>query len=294
MLGQKKTIGWATLIQLMVAVGSLVPAAGCGNTPSNVEFVARVGNHYLSRDELNLALKSNPIPLDTVEASRQIIDQWVTNELLYQEAQRKHLYEIPHVKKLLHENERSVLISAYINRLYAEHAEDPPAQSIEMYFDQHKDQLKLREPFVRVRYLSQPSVDSARVARRLLQASLTTQNADSAWAKIASRFADDADGSLALDRSFFPVSRLFNALPSVQDALRHLSIGHIAPLIFASGTYHVLQLVDKKPTGSLPEIAWVEQELKERLAIEARKQMYARQVQRLKNEAIVREDLEIK
>jgi hypothetical protein len=40
-------------------------------------------------------------------------------------------------------------------------------------------------------------------------------------------------------------------------------------------------------------MAWIEDELRERLIIDARKQMVARQVQRLRNEALAREDLEI-
>ncbi len=275
-------------------ISFLAVLAGCNETPVTRDFVARVGDSYLTREELSLALQSMPAALDTVEASHQIIERWVTNELLFQEARRRRLLDKPEVKKLLRENERSVLISAYINDLYAEHAEDPPMQSVELYYEQHKDQLLLREPYVRVRYLSNASLDSTRLARQLLQAITEADDPDAAWTDIASRFSEDPEASTALGNSFFPTSRLFNALPSVRDALKHLRVGEVSAILPADGQFHIVQLVDQKSAGSVPEISWVVRELKDRLTIEARKQMYARQVQRLKNEAIAREDLEVK
>jgi hypothetical protein len=58
--------------------------------------------------------------------------------------------------------------------------------------------------------------------------------------------------------------------------------------------FHVVQLVERIPARTIPEPAWIEDELVRRLVIQGRKQLYARQVQRLRNEALAREDLEIR
>ncbi len=267
--------------------------AGCGQEATRPDYVARVGDRYLTRDELAAALESLPFLQDSTEAQQQIIEQWVNNELLYQEARRRRLRNDPEVRRLLEENERSVLISAYVNRLFEDEATPPSKEALQAYFEQHRDQLRLREPFVRVRYLSNAHVDSAMAARRALLRIDRTPDPDSAWAALARRYADDPDGVLGLSRSYFPESRLFTAQPAIQEELRGLSKGDVSPLIEYDGLYHVLQLVDRAPPGAVPELAWIENELKQRLTIEARKQMYARQVQRLRNEALARENLEI-
>jgi hypothetical protein len=56
----------------------------------------------------------------------------------------------------------------------------------------------------------------------------------------------------------------------------------------------VLQLVKRAAPGTVPPLEWVEDEIHERLRIQSRKQMYARQVQRLRNEALAREALDVR
>ena len=279
---------------LFVLVWLALTLAGCGQEAAVPDYVARVGDRYLTREELSAALESHPFLQDSTEAQQQIIEQWVNNELLYQEARRRKLRNDPDVRRLLEENERSVLISAYVNRLFEDEAVTPSPEALQTYFEQHRDQLRLREPFVRVRYLSNADADSAMAARRALLQINRTPNPDSAWTALVHRYADDPDGALGLSQSYFPESRLFTAQPAIQEELRGLSDGDVSPLIEYDGVYHVLQLVDRVPPGYVPELAWIENELKQRLTIEARKQMYARQVQRLRNEALARENLEIK
>jgi len=58
--------------------------------------------------------------------------------------------------------------------------------------------------------------------------------------------------------------------------------------------YHVVQLVERIPIGTTPAVSLLEDQLRARIAIENRKQLYARQVQRLRNEALAREELDVR
>jgi hypothetical protein len=58
--------------------------------------------------------------------------------------------------------------------------------------------------------------------------------------------------------------------------------------------YHVLHLVDRADAGTIPERAWVEAEIRRRLRLRGRKQMYAREVERLRNEARARGTLDVR
>ena len=278
----------AALLVLMLGM------LGCQEDSPPEGYIARVGESYLMRDELAATLQSLPFAQDTAEAQRQIVEQWVTNELLFQEASRQGLRSEPEVQRLLAQNERSVLISAYLQRVYDEAIDEPSSGAMEAYFEQNKEQLRLREPFVRVRYLNTTSQDSAQTGRSLLQQSLRDANPDSVWFLLIDRFATDGEGSRSLARQYYPESRLFATQPLLREALSRLRTGEIAPIFGADSSYHLLQLVDRVGVGSMPRMEWIEDELKQRLVIETRKQMYARQVQRLRTTALTREDLEIR
>ncbi len=280
---------------LLAALGcSLALATGCQRQTPPEGYVARVGDVYLMQDEINAALDNLPPRLDSTEARRQFIDQWVTNELLYQEALRLSLRTREGVQRRLEESERSVLIDALVSQLFEEEMEAPFPPEIRVYFERHKEQLRLREPFARVRYLFTTEADSARLARRLLQQATSAANADSLWAQLVSRFAEDPELSLTLSGNYFPESRLFMEQPVLREHLAQLRPGQLAPLIETNGHAHLLQLDDQVPAGTIPKLAWIEDQVRRQLTIDARKQMYERQVQRLRTEALSRDALVIR
>ncbi len=285
-----RTLAKRPLLTLMVC--SLALAAGCQRQTPSQGYVARLGDAYLMQDEVHAALDNLPPRLDSAEARRQFIDQWVTNELLFQEALRLNLRTQQDVQRRLEESERSVLIDALVSQLFEQEMGAPLPPEIRAYFERHKEQLRLREPFAHVRYLFSAEADSARLAHRLLQEA--TAAADSLWPQLVTRFAEDAELSLTLSGNYFPESRLFIEQPVLRQHLAQLRPGQLAPLIEANGHTHLLQLEDRVPAGSIPELAWIEDQVQRQLTIDARKQMYERQVQRLRTEALSRDVLVIR
>lgn len=271
----------------------LASAIGCGSEPAPPEYVARVGDAYLLRADVDRAMSAVPAGPDSLEVRQQIIEQWVSSEVLHQEALRRGLPQDPDVQRLLQESERSVLVNALVSQLYEQHDVAPTPSEIQAYFERYRDQLRLREPFVRVRYLATTTVESAEeVRRRLQQAALADRDSVFALVRDQLPVGTVAQGSLSVD--YHPESRLFGDHPALREALANLSDGQTAPVITADSTFHVLQLAERVPAGTLPEPSWIDDELRRRLIIQGRKQLYARQVQRLRNEALAREDLEVR
>jgi parvulin-like peptidyl-prolyl isomerase len=207
---------------------------------------------------------------------------------------RRGLRSDENVMRLLEENERSVLISALLNRMYEEDDAPPDEQAVMTYYEQNKDRLRLTEPFVRIRYLVTASADSAQAAIDELSATRNSGNPDSLWAVIAESYSVDPDGASLLSDSFYPEARIFASIPGLNEAIERLEPGQTLSPFEYEGRYHVVQLVERLPVGALPERALLEDQLRDRIAIENRKQLYARQVQRLRNEALAREDLVIR
>lgn len=278
-----------------IIAGLILVLAGCAEEPSAPPaHVARVGDQYLTQEEVADALEDLPIGQDSVDARQQLVERWITNELLYQEALRRGLREDDDVQRLLHENERSVLISALVSTLYDQETIRPTQAEIETYFERNVEQLSLREPFVRIRHLTTTHPDSAALARDLLQTSVRAGEADSVWFSIAARFARHPETSVDRSSSFYPEARVLADVPEVQSRLARMADGEIAPVLTSDSLYHVLQLVRRAPAGSTPELEWIEDELRQRLVVQMRKQMYARQVERLRNEARSRNALTIR
>ncbi len=283
--------------RLLLLILVLLSGNGCRQETPPPDVVARVGQAYLTRDELVRALQLLPVQIDSTEASQQVIEQWITTQLLYQEALRRGLRNDPEVQRLLEENERSVLISALLERIYQEEeaaSEDPLTPSeVQAYYERYKEQLRLREPYVRVRYLHTTRAQDARTVHQTLQG--TDVVSDSLWEALVARYANNPEEARLLASRYFPESRLFTAtvLTSLREALRRLRDGELAPLIAIDGHYHILQLVERLPAGTIPELRWIYDEVAQQARIQARKQIYARLVQRLRNEARVRGELEL-
>lgn len=271
----------------------MLAGSGCTNEASDPEYIARVGENYLMHADVRRALANLPVPQDSTDARQQIIEQWVTNELLFQEASRRGLRSDPEVQRLLEDSERSVLVNALIARMYEENEATPSTADMQAYYEAHKEQLRLRENFVHVRYLEASTEAEASEARAALLGAEASVR-DSVWSQMISRFAVDPSSAAELSSDYYPERRLFAMQAPLHDALAALDVGQTAPVISSDSTFHVLQLVDRLPPGTIPQMSWIEDELVRRLTIQGRKQLYSRQVQRLRNEALAREDLEVK
>ena len=266
--------------------------ASCTSNVPDVEYIARVGDRLLTREDLNVSFDATLTGQDSTEALNQIVEEWIKNELIAQEAIRRGLRNDAEVIRLLEENERSVLVSMFLGRLFQEDPLEPTEEELEAYYAQHAEQLMLREDYLRIRFISTSDEARANQVRTLLRDATVEGKADSLWPSLVNRFAVNDEAALSIASQFYPKSLLFPS-PTLRDALDRLSLSQISPAIEEGGTYHVIQIAEIRQAGEIPELVWIRDELTERLTIESRKQMVARQVQRLRTEALAREELEI-
>lgn len=267
---------------------------GCGGGEARPEYVARVNDQFLTSEEVEKALRSMPARLDSSDARNQVIEQWITNALLSEEASRRGLGNSEEVRRLLQESKRSIMASALLSVLYEEENAQPTPAELQSYFDRNVELFRLREPFVRVRHLSAADRDSALSARAAMMRLDASTSSDSLWRNVAQRFAEDEAASTYLGASHVALARLFSSDTELHEVVRRLRPGETSAVVATSDRFHVVQLVERAEPGSLPELAWVEEELRRRMVVQGRKQIYARQVQKLRNEALVRDDLEVR
>lgn len=266
--------------------------AACGKSDDG-DFIARVGDRKLTRQELDQALSSMTKGADLKEARNQILEQWITTELLAQEAERRDLTHDPEVQKLIQESTRSVIISAMLERIRQESPE-PSTEEIARYFQENQSALVLREPYVRIRYLrtkDQTKADRAR--NELLEALKTPTKTDERWKEIVKKYGDDPSGTLAFSYHYIPESRLEDGGEAIWQILAQLNPGELSDLKNIDGIWHVVQLVDRVPQGASPRLPWITDEIRQQLQIRAQKVQFATFVQDLKNKAAAKGALEI-
>ncbi len=275
---------------MIVLIFALLLVA-CGGAEVESDFVARLGTETLTQDELSRALFGLTLQMDSTDAANQVVEQWMTNELLVAEARRRGIDGEAAVRADLLKAESSVLVGALLEQVY-ERSEDAPTESeVQAYFERNREQFRLAVPWVQVRYLvmnNRASSDSARTTMAALPVS-----DPQGWDSLAQFRSMDPDLSVSLARSLVPEARAFSGLPDVAGALAGLTAGETSAVISELSRFHVVQLVLRVPTGTLPQRSWIEESLLLRLQIESRKLLYARLVQRLRNEALAREQLEL-
>jgi hypothetical protein len=271
----------------------LFVTAACQQLDPPDDFVARVGDAYLLKADIDARLAGLAIGPDTSNARQLIIDQWITDELLYQEALRLQLSTQENIKIRLNESTRAVLIEALISEYQDQDTSEVSQTEMVNYYERNKEYLRLLESFVHIRYLVNPSLDSLRLARRILLQTPDT-NADSVFTVLIDRFDISPADQHALNQNYYPEAKLFNGQPEARALLQRTSEGMQPQIIGIDDNYHFLQVVDRVPAGTIPELSWVRDIVQQQLVIHIRKQNYARSVQALRAQAESSEDIEIR
>ncbi|PEN09436.1 hypothetical protein CRI93_01540 [Longimonas halophila] len=274
------------MMRLFSVVALCLVIAGCADESPSEPYAARVGDTYLTEAELSDAMKSIAVGGDTVEARRQIVDQWVTRTLLLNEAERLNLESESDVQRQLREQRRSVLINALTSRIYETAEVEPSREAVTQYFERNRDRLRLREPYLQLRHVRVADASTASTLASELR------SAPQSWTTVCQRDASDPEQACAVGTRFYPERQRTADAPALRDRISNMNAGEVTT-IEGEDWHHVLHLVERIEAGQEPELEWVAPQIERHLSTQSRKQMYAREVQRLRNEAEARGALDV-
>lgn len=274
------------IMRLLSAVVLCIMIAGCADESPSEPYAARVGDTYLTEAELSDAMESVSVGGDTVEARRQIVEQWVTRTLLLNEAERLNLESESDVQKQLREQRRSVLINALTNRIYEAAEVEPDREAVVQYFERNRDRLRLREPYLKLRHIRVTDASTASTLASELR------DAPNDWRAVCTQDEEDADQACDVGERFYPERQRIADAPTLRDRVADMEAGEVNT-VEGENWHHVLHLVERIEAGQEPELEWVAPQIERHLSTQSRKQMYAREVQRLRNEAESRNALDV-
>jgi hypothetical protein len=249
---------------LFVLLGGI---GGCSKEGVQRPYVARVGNAELREDAV-------PGYNDSTGASGQeaqeYINEWIVNELLYQEASRRGLAESEEIQRLLQEARKRLAVNALLEReVYAADSSSVSDDAIASFFNAHMQSFALREDVVNASYVVFSSRDAANTFRsRVLRGA--------GWNDAVAQIQQDSVLRSSLigvaTQQYFTQDRLYP--DELWKLARSLGREEVSFVVRTGRGYYVLKLHGIKHQGDIPDLAYVREEVRDRILIEQRRQTY--------------------
>lgn len=246
--------------------------ASCTKTTTKKEYVARVGDAVLTKEELVHAA-------DTAEhARRRYISQWVETQLLYEEAARAGFAESDEVRRRVEETKRQLAVNAFLEKeVYGNEAEISDDRALDE-FNKNRSAYRLREDVVNLSYVIFDDRDAANSFRSKVLRGATWDEA------VQSVRADSAANSQLLRSAS---AGYFTQAALVPEELwkmaRTLSKEDVSYVVRTPVGYVVALVHGVKRQGELPEFEYAKNEIKERLLMERRRKSYDDLLERLRS-----------
>lgn len=265
----------AAIVQSSISLLCLILFIGCEPRESKKEYLARVGDSYLTRESVEALTDSGMLSSDA--RLREYVHRWANTELLYQEARRQGMENSETFQQQLSDARKQYAIEALLQReLYSDTAgilED----SIRSYLENNKPDFFLRQTVVKVNMVVLASREKAN--------SFRTQARRFSWQQAFQAMHEDTASRpmimTVVEHRYYSQQTLFP--PDLWRVALNLYPGEMSFPVRTQDGYVVIQLLAILRPGMAPELDMVRDEIRQRLLIERRRQQYADLLTRLRS-----------
>jgi len=226
------------LIPAVVLAGAAF-LAGCGEQKSTPALggavLASVNGDKLTVPELD-SLSPEGFEI-TRENLPKILDKWVSNTLMYQEAVRRGVEKEPQAQARLKRLERDYLVNELLDRLTSSIKIGSDQQM--QYFNQHKEEFSYEVKITRI--VIADSLMAAQVLSEL--------KAGADFTKLAKEWSQDLTLAAGQESRYFARNvgdPRMGGDPTVAEAIFALSPGQISDVVPSQEGYQIIRLADKK------------------------------------------------
>jgi peptidyl-prolyl cis-trans isomerase C len=228
---------------LLVPAVALAAAAflvGCGSSQKSAPAMSGPALASVNGDKLTGSELDSLSP-EGFEVTREnlpkILDKWVSNALMYQEALRRGLEKEPQIKAHLKRIERDYLVNELLDRITT-NVKVGQDQAM-LYFNQHKDEFSYEAKIARI-----VLADSLMAAQ-----TVTELRAGADFAKLAKERSQDVALEAGQESRYFARNvgdPRMGGDPAVAEAIFALSAGQISDVVPSQEGYQIIKLIDKK------------------------------------------------
>ncbi|MFI5253162.1 MAG: peptidyl-prolyl cis-trans isomerase [Bacteroidota bacterium] len=252
-------------IGLLLLAG--VIAGGCNRQPPDEKIIARVGTMRLTMDDARHSIDTSQGPFENQLPG--YISLWVTNTLLYQEAQREGIDNTDLFRGQIEETRRQIAIQDLLQKnIYADTA-GINEQALRSYFSQHGNEFFVTEDMIKLNTINFVSREGAGTfAASVVQA----RSWDAALAKARSSMTLSPEIVSVAENQYFSQRTAFP--PELWKVASTLDAGEVSFPVKTNLGYFIIQLLSVLPQGKKAEFDLVRDEVKNRYLIEQRRMRY--------------------
>lgn len=271
MLLRSKKLVWCV-------AAALILMQSCAKQPSQAPFIARVDQEVLTEKDLAASLDTLH---HTPGQQRELISDWVDNELLYQEARRRGLEKNDQLRHEIEAATRKLVIGRLLDQeLYQE--ENVSDDEIVALYNGGGEALRLREDVVNASYALFSDRDAANSFRaRLVRG---TQ-----WNLAVEEVSKDSLLKSHLlqtaTRQYFTQSNLYPA--ELWRLAKNLGKDEVSFAVKTDAGYYILVTHSIKKQGEFPDLEYIRNELRNRILIERRRMRYEKLLSELRTKHTV-------
>lgn len=257
--------------------GVLLLAAGCTGTDKQRTYVARVGTAELTADDLRYMADST---VTAGRSPREAVNDWIVNELLFQEAARRGLTAAESYRRQVDDAKKRLAIAALLDQeLYA--PDDTVLvnnAAVDAAYEASPDEYVLHEDVVLASYIMFAERDAANGFRSAVLRGMNWSDA------VREARRDPKTSSLVLQtayRQYFTQATMFP--PELWKLARSLGRDEVSFVLQTSRGYFVVRSNGIRRQGEAPDLEYVRSEIRQRLLVTERRARYERLVENLRS-----------
>jgi peptidylprolyl isomerase len=249
----------ANLSKLLRAVAAAATLLGAAGAPAQ-DVVGKMGNQELRALDMKRMIDAQP-PEVRKQLSTDLgaMDRLVRNELVRQsilaEAKQQGWDKKPDVVYLMERARETALLQAYVNSLARPAGAYPSEDEIKGYYEASKDSLTVPGEYqlAQIFVASPESADKAAAAaaqKKVADLAARVQRAPADFGKIAKEASEHKDSApKGGELGWVPEPQL---LPEIRTAVVRMTKGEVSAPIRSAAGWHVVRLIDRKPSVVRP------------------------------------------
>ncbi len=255
-------------VVLMGLIVGIIFLTGCERKEHPENYVARVNDEYLTI-EMILERLDDSYGMNEVMV-REYVNQWLTSEMLFQEARRRGLDRDDRVLQPLRDVRRHLAINALLEEeVYSYNYPEITTGHIEAYFEEHKDEFTADAPVVEISYVLFAQRNTATTFRNAVVRGTDWET------ELENILMNDSQAEDVIEigeQSYFRERDIYP--PEVWRAARQLGAGGVSFPVSTPEGFYIVRHHHTIQTGSPYPIDYVSNEIQERLVIEQRQERY--------------------
>ena len=220
--------------------------------PEARDVVARVNGAVLSREELDDALPEFPGGGYSQGDKSDYVEQWIEEELLYQQAIREGLQNDEEIRKKISQFER-MLLEQEVLRRHLDGKIEVTDEEVGEYYEKNRDSFIREEDEYQIDKLVFQNEEVAKEVVGELRVSPERYD---------ELISSDAYAGLitVVDLGFFSQSEMLEALG---DQAEDFGVGDVTPqIVSSSGSCYALRAVEFRPKGTVRDLSEVEDQIR--------------------------------